>query len=73
MVHWEAAVNFKMIMDDGSSITEAQIIFVLMLLVEPILGVGAFSRFLFCFIFPLFLFLLLNFISFFILENYYLE
>ena len=45
VVHWEAAVRLVMTMDDGSSITEAQLAFTALLLIEPIIGVGALSKF----------------------------
>jgi len=39
-VHWESAKRLVMIMDNGTSITECQLLFTAVLLVEPIFGAG---------------------------------
>lgn len=38
VIHWESAKNYVMILDDGTSITEAQIIFALVFVAEPLFG-----------------------------------
>lgn len=50
-VHWEAANRNVMVLDDGTSITEAQLLFVGLFVLEPIFGVGFWKYFYFYLLF----------------------